>query len=57
MEVPLRSQGSTGELLQSRADSCREMVQELEWIDLDDLIAEEKESALQELQAVSYSGE
>ena len=59
-------EGSTGELLQSRCDSCNEMAEELEAVDLniekedemtDDDVREAIENAVTDLQNVSYNGE
>lgn len=46
-------QGSTGELLQGRADSCEEMANELEGIDFDQKV----EDIISDLQGISYNGE
>lgn len=50
-------QSETGELLQSRADSVREMVSELEAIDVEGLEGDELDQAVSEAQAISYQGE
>jgi hypothetical protein len=54
-------QGDTGQLLEGRGESCEEMCSELEGIDFDKQDEETEEEAiervLEEVQAVSYSGE